>query len=133
MRRPPPGSTRTDTPFPYTPRVRSAGDDAVARTARPRLPLAGEPHLGAGLDPGGELEVDRLAVGQRDALHRLRRRVEEGNGEALGDVGRSEEHTSELQSLMRISYAVFCLKKNKSHNTTTKVTRQLMHLHQKTH
>src|SRR3546814_4912124 len=63
------------------------GDDAVARTARPRLPLAGEPHLGAGLDPGGELEVDRLAVGQRDALHRLRRRVEEGNGEAIGDVG----------------------------------------------
>src|SRR3546814_964744 len=85
------------------------GDDAVARTARPRLPLAGEPHLGAGLDPGGELEVDRLAVGQRDALHRLRRRVEEGNGEAI----RSEEHTSELQSLMRISYAVFCLKKKK--------------------
>src|SRR3546814_18974124 len=63
------------------------GDDAVARTARPRLPLAGEPHLGAGLDPGGELEVDRLAVGQRDALHRLRRRAEEGNGEAIGDVG----------------------------------------------
>src|SRR3546814_8102387 len=99
--------------------VREGGcDEAVGRTARPRRPLAGEPHLGAGLDPGGELEVDRLAVGQRDALHRLRRRVEEGNGEAIGDVGallwrRSEEHTSELQSLMRISYAVFCLKKKK--------------------
>src|SRR3546814_17362389 len=52
-----------------------------------RLPLAGEPPLGAGLHPGGELEVDRLAVGQRDALHRLRRRGEEGNGEAIGDVG----------------------------------------------
>src|SRR3546814_7443565 len=37
--------------------------------------------------------------------------VDEGNG-------RSEEHTSELQSLMRISYAVFCLKKKKSHDTT---------------
>src|SRR3546814_8707542 len=34
-------------------------------------------------------------------------------------VGRSEEHTSELQSLMRISYAVFCLKKKKQHQTTT--------------
>src|SRR3546814_18342821 len=63
------------------------GDDAVARTARPRLLLAGEPHLGAGLDPGGELEVDRLAVGQLDALHRMRRRVEDGNGEEIGDVG----------------------------------------------
>src|SRR3546814_1926802 len=37
---------------------------------------------------------------------------------ALGSGLRSEEHTSELQSLMRISYAVFCLKKKKKHNTT---------------
>src|SRR3546814_8491491 len=36
----------------------------------------------------------------------------------LGVLSRSEEHTSELQSLMRISYAVFCLKKQKSKNTT---------------
>src|SRR3546814_9113606 len=36
------------------------------------------------------------------------------------DAGRSEEHTSELQSLMRISYAVFCLKKQKQHNTKQK-------------
>src|SRR3546814_10369056 len=40
-------------------------------------------------------------------------------GAPLADT-RSEEHTSELQSLMRISYAVFCLKKNKIHNKTTK-------------
>src|SRR3546814_4123271 len=39
----------------------------------------------------------------------------DGNG-AAGTVGRSEEHTSELQSLMRLSYAVFCLKKKKSDN-----------------
>src|SRR3546814_10162361 len=44
-----------------------------------------------------------------ERLHRLAHRF---------DVGRSEEHTSELQSLMRISYAVFCLKKKKQHNTT---------------
>src|SRR3546814_3525102 len=37
---------------------------------------------------------------------------------AAKDTGRSEEHTSELQSLMRISYAVFCLKKKNTHNTT---------------
>src|SRR3546814_5823563 len=38
--------------------------------------------------------------------------------------GRSEEHTSELQSLMRISYAVFCLKKKKSHDIITSATRK---------
>src|SRR3546814_7082646 len=37
-------------------------------------------------------------------------------GQLIGYVGRSEEHTSELQSLMRISYAVFCLKNNNTHN-----------------
>src|SRR3546814_4377304 len=40
--------------------------------------------------------------------------------------GRSEEHTSELQSLMRISYAVFCLKKKKSYNATYKYTNTLL-------
>src|SRR3546814_8475467 len=39
--------------------------------------------------------------------------------------GRSEEHTSELQSLMRISYAVFCLKKKKAHDTSTEITYSL--------
>src|SRR3546814_9487645 len=42
----------------------------------------------------------------------------------LGSPERSEEHTSELQSLMRISYAVFCLKKKKTHNYTSRVTSQ---------
>src|SRR3546814_6242220 len=49
-------------------------------------------------------------------------------GEQKGD-GRSEEHTSELQSLMRISYAVFCLKKkNKSHNTQKTSVNKYYHL-----
>src|SRR3546814_4473200 len=39
-----------------------------------------------------------------------------GQDESLADLYRSEEHTSELQSLMRISYAVFCLKKKKKHH-----------------
>src|SRR3546814_10582522 len=43
-------------------------------------------------------------------------------------IKRSEEHTSELQSLMRISYAVFCLKKKKTNNTTTHCTRPFTHL-----
>src|SRR3546814_5196133 len=42
-----------------------------------------------------------------------------GTAGRSGTVRRSEEHTSELQSLMRISYAVFCLKKKKKHNTNT--------------
>src|SRR3546814_3908967 len=48
-------------------------------------------------------------------------RIAEGDGFALpyGDASRSEEHTSELQSLMRISYAVFCLKKKKNKKSTT--------------
>src|SRR3546814_10086933 len=66
----------------------------------------------------GDLRAAVIAAG-------LKRLAEDAGGElglrALArDVGvsRSEEHTSELQSLMRISYAVFCLKKKKNHNIT---------------
>src|SRR3546814_3633343 len=91
MIRRPPRSTRTDTLFPYTTLFRSDHDDVT--------------------DIGG------LAVGAAqhlDALHPT------GAG-IVGDFEvRSEEHTSELQSLMRISYAVFCLKKKMiMKNTTT--------------
>src|SRR3546814_3026945 len=52
--------------------------------------------------------------------------------QASGGVPRSEEHTSELQSLMRISYAVFCLKKKKENNVTRKsITTTTKPLHQK--
>src|SRR3546814_6933269 len=63
----------------------------------------------AGLDPGLAVE----AALPRLARHQSRRDEHGGVGcvGAAGDGGRSEEHTSELQSLMRISYAVFCLKK----------------------
>src|SRR3546814_5703049 len=95
MLRRPPRSTRTDTLFPYTTLFRSA-------PARPRLC-----HLVA---------HDRRPAGQR-----RRRRVDLAQARSTGrrshatrnDHPRSEEHTSELQSLMRISYAVFCLKKKK--------------------
>src|SRR3546814_6743397 len=102
MIRRPPRSTRTDTLFPYTTPVRSilAGNpvfDALAETCVRRRPI--------GLDvpveiagPGGPLGLTATAF-------------------AVPGKVRSEEHTSELQSLMRISYAVFCLKKKK--NTTT--------------
>src|SRR3546814_9205675 len=97
MVRRPPRSTRTDTLFPYTTLVRSGagrsrgGRPAAVHGADPRGPAAGI----SGAVAGGE---DLLRpVGDR----------------AAGQERRSEEHTSELQSLMRISYAVFCLKKKK--------------------
>src|SRR3546814_10811277 len=95
MIRRPPISTRTDTLFPYTTLFRS-GRAAAGRG----LP---------GPDSGPERDRLRQRRGGGDAYHRL----VAGDGDAA--AARSEEHTSELQSLMRISYAVFCLKKKKNH------------------
>src|SRR3546814_2171461 len=107
MIRRPPRSTRTDTLFPYTTLFRSGERHAELD------------HVGAGFDQrvhhrhqrfergiaGGDEGDQRLAVG----------------GLEFGESGaRSEEHTSELQSLMRISYAVFCLKKKKKHEENQK-------------
>src|SRR3546814_7553339 len=95
MIRRPPRSTRTDTLFPYTTLFRSRRSQ--------RRQLFAEPE-----QSGRRLGI--LLAQPLDELH----------GEAVGSAAaRSEEHTSELQSLMRISYAVFCLKKKTqySHNT----------------
>src|SRR3546814_9453226 len=103
MIRRPPRSTRTDTLFPYTTLFRSLRR-APARAVR-GLPAQERTAAGAGRLP---------ARGRRAPVHR--RGV---GGDLDGAVQpdrrslRSEEHTSELQSLMRISYAVFCLKKKK--------------------
>src|SRR3546814_9262176 len=106
----PPRSTRTDTLFPYTTLFRS----------RDRVETLGPPRRAAGARV-------RTAPRRRHRA-RLARPARAGMGRphpapgALGRRGRaqgpplaarSEEHTSELQSLMRISYAVFCLKKKK--------------------
>src|SRR3546814_4863267 len=110
MRRRPPSSTRTDTLFPYTTRFRShrAAIDGAAADARARhRDLSAVRHIGR---HGHRAAADRRAVGP--LVHRGRR-VAAGDGNR-GAGGRSEEHTSELQSLMRISYAVFCLKKKKN-------------------
>src|SRR3546814_2197748 len=100
MIRRPPRSTRTDTLFPYTTLFRSRR--GRGRFPDPAQPAAGlsdrhEPSTssGAGAFPGRLLVIG----------HSLRT--------SAAPPGRSEEHTSELQSLMRISYAVFCLKKKK--------------------
>src|SRR5204862_174926 len=60
--------------------------DRVAGAAGSFLALAGKAHLGAGFEPGRKLQVDRLAVAQRDALCRQRGRILEAHGEAIGDV-----------------------------------------------
>src|SRR3546814_8855868 len=116
MLRRPPISTRTDTLFPYTTLFRSAivrdgtQDDAVgARDRRhhgvgQRRPLCRKARL------ADRHFGERHAAARRGADHGERRR---------GDFGRSEEHTSELQSLMRNSYAVFCLKKKINDTNTT--------------
>src|SRR3546814_14410323 len=93
MIRRPPRSTRTDTLFPYTTLFRSHDRQ-------------GRPHL-------SRHSLPRRFPRARHAHQGARRRMVRGS--------RSEEHTSELQSLMRISYAVFCLKK-KNKKKQTKIT-----------
>src|SRR3546814_8846637 len=88
MIRRPPRSTRPGTLFPHTTLFRSDGH------------FARDAPLGEGID----------AVGDAEQLGQLRR--DDDDALPLGGEARSEEHTSELQALMRISYAVFCLKKN---------------------
>src|SRR3546814_7903004 len=90
MIRRPPRSTRTDTLFPYTTLFRSLWTRYENRGRHPKI----MPH-----------EFTRA----HNVCHRLAL-------QAAGLQGRSEEHTSELQSLMRISYAVFCLQKNTKFN-----------------
>src|SRR3546814_3343256 len=105
MTRRPPSSTRTDTLFPYTTLFRSALPDVARLIAETRAVDRIE------VVDGGHVHFGR--GGDHRFQHRQLRRVD-------GDVERrSEEHTSELQSLMRISYAVFCLKKKKTVQPTT--------------
>src|SRR3546814_10868133 len=98
MIRRPPRSTRTDTLFPYTPLVRSP----LAQPARQ--------HRRAAMVRPRPLQRVEDGARRLDAVGDRRRAVEDQDR-----VLRSEEHTSELQSLMRISYAVFCLKKKKKY------------------
>src|SRR3546814_6631379 len=101
MIRRPPRSTRTDTLLPYPTRFRSLEDENVRRV----------------LDLAGGIARRKLDVGDERVSRIARVELAKSGATKL----RSEEHTSELQSLMRISYAVFCLKKKKntiSHSDT---------------
>src|SRR3546814_3262218 len=99
----PPRSTRTDTLFPYTTLFRSVSGDVS--------------------DNWSNLLIQRAEAFKQEAFFRSVNAdaitSEQAARKALADYnGRSEEHTSELQSLMRISYAVFCLKKKKQKTQT---------------
>src|SRR3546814_2556753 len=108
MIRRPPKSTRTDTLFPYTTLFRSR----AARHKQPPL-RSQRPYPGVSSPPPVPWRRTPVVAAHSPL-------PSQGH---LGP-GRSEEHTSELQSLMRISYAVFCLKKKKNNVTThTKKTR----------
>src|SRR3546814_7285682 len=117
MIRRPPRSTRTDTLFPYT---------TLFRSGRADLGEDDQPCGAQHAERAHHLVLPRLGRHPRRQVRRFHRHR------------RSEEHTSELQSLMRISYAVFCLKKNKprenqaqcqeSKHHTPKHTESLYHL-----
>src|SRR3546814_7608075 len=122
MIRRPPRSTRTDTLFPYTTLFRSVEEAApdprdgcraaAPGRSRPRSGRAVRGRRAGGDEPAwrGLRRVHGLGVARLGSL---------GGAAGRHHGGRSEEHTSELQSLMRSSYAVFCLKKK---NTRKKQT-----------
>src|SRR3546814_4917604 len=112
MLRRPPRSTRTDTLFPYTTLFR-APERALAATADHLERRAFRRRPGDRLDHLlGALRRENRYLGRSHGRAAHQNRGRSGNG-SFPPLMRSEEHTSELQSLMRISYAVFCLKKTK--------------------
>src|SRR3546814_2797123 len=134
MIRRPQRSTRTDTLFPYT---------TLFRSHRPAQPVGilGIEHQEAAAAGADQLPAERAVVAG-DRIQRVDARVRHAAGTRLLDAPvlvhdpsegggvaglRSEEHTSELQSLMRISYAVFCLKKKKTHNNRIEHTVRTAH------
>src|SRR3546814_9970427 len=99
-------------PCPFSRLIVSPGSMTLPRFKRILLKLSGEVLMGKssfGIDPETVARVAGEIAAAKEAGHELCLVVGGGNI-------RSEEHTSELQSLMRISYAVFCLKKKKNKN-----------------
>src|SRR3546814_10378260 len=109
MRRRPPTSKRTYTHFPYTPLFGSWPDEVPAH-ARADIRQRGR-------DARRRDRVRRGLRWRHPLFRRLTGAEPRWSDWPASPAGRSEEHTSELQSLMRISYAVFCLKKTKSKHT----------------
>src|SRR3546814_2928842 len=114
MIRLPPRSSRSYPPFPYPTLLRSiplscSREESAALAEL--LPGRRHAEVGRVRQQGAAERHDLDALLQQVGLRRRPRG-------SMGILERSEEHTSELQSLMRISYAVFCLKKKKKYNST---------------
>src|SRR3546814_4767202 len=120
MRRRPPRSTRTDTLFPYTTLFRSLGSGCPRSAAHSQRigkkyayqVVSLQPFLKPSMNSSiCSVLLKRYPTPSNRTIDRCRR-----------NQLRSEEHTSELQSLMRISYAVFCLNKKNSITNTIRIT-----------
>src|SRR3546814_7393061 len=115
MIRRPPRSTRTDTLFPYTTLFRSGrvlAEIAASKGMTARAVLRVNPDVDAGTHA-------KISTGRKENKFG----VPIDRAPAMFD--RSEEHKYELQSLMRISYAVFCLKKKRDNNTIVGIDRKI--------
>src|SRR3546814_9455837 len=110
MIRRPPRSTRTDTLFPYTTLFRSGCASSMASSAT---------YQGWLLLLCSPISIPRCSAIALDSLSAISCALSRSRNV------RSEEHTSELQSLMRISYAVFCLKKKRKKTNNQQQTKQM--------
>src|SRR3546814_4504427 len=110
MSRLPPRSTRTDTLFPYTTLFRSWRVRDLALLNRPPPSFDTGHLIEANSGPEAALASGPFSIDSRSEMQQR-----PGRFSVPVSARRSEEHTSELQSLMRISYAVFCLKKKNNH------------------
>src|SRR3546814_5846562 len=124
MKRRPPRSTRTDTLFPYTTLFRSSATVSARRSFLSQCPASGDPGMSERIDAisrgAGKCDAEFLNQTYAATAYKWRKREYGGDsGQTVYEVHplptvtldqlptyRSEEHTSELQSLMRISYAV---------------------------
>src|SRR3546814_10416149 len=118
MIRRPPRSTRTDTLFPYTALFRSTGERYCLQLIITTIAMAimnscTRWWLGVEKKKDARIQIVRAIVHAKPSTLKGKERDD-----------RSEEHTSELKSLMRISYAVFCLKTKKQNNKRTPPQRQ---------
>src|SRR3546814_3837197 len=122
MIRRPPRSTRTDTLFPYTTLFRSGPTPIFPPDDEVRALFD---RLGTAIELADESAFDIFTAASATMAsyfafaHSIAAWMQR-HGTDAAQARRSEEHTSELQSLMRISYAVFCLKKKKNQKQTTK-------------
>src|SRR3546814_3593242 len=116
----PPNSHRTDPLFPYTPLFRSQDLNWIGPVDVAKRIVAGCAAFSVRRVEQHNLLATLAAETRRDFIVLVLNIEHDNRIRPLQQIGRSEEHTSELQSLMRISYAVFCLKKKKQYKKSNR-------------